>query len=148
MKIRIGRFACQVLVLLVAVGSASAKTITCVPVVSKETPDLHWVRRIAVDEHSRTVNMDIVRLRTKGSETMGKLKAKLLSTADTQFGEPIYAFNTIPAAGVEVTNLFKLFKSLDGWRFIGAGVTFVGKEPALRAIDSSSAFDCKRSDMG
>ena len=148
MKIQTRRLACRALLLLLAAGSASAKTITCVPVASKDTPYLHWVRRISIDEPSRTVNMDIVRFRTKDSETMGKLKAELVSSTDTQFGEPIYVFNTIPAAGVEVTHLFKLFKSLDDWRLISAGVTFVGKTPALKAIEPSAVFDCKRSEMG
>ncbi|AVQ80901.1 MULTISPECIES: hypothetical protein [unclassified Variovorax] len=148
MKIQTRRLACQALLLLLAAGSASAKTITCVPVASKDTPYLHWVRRISIDEPSRTVNMDIVRFRTKDSETMGKLKAELVSSTDAQFGEPIYVFNTIPAAGVEVTHLFKLFKSLDDWRLIGAGVTFVGNTPALKAIEPSAIFDCKRSEMG
>ncbi|MFV0675533.1 hypothetical protein [Variovorax sp. tm] len=148
MKIRARRLACQALLLLLVVGSASAKTITCVPAASTDTPYPHWVRRISIDESSQTVNMDIVRFRTKDSETMGKLKGELVSATDAQFGEPIYVFNTIPAAGVEVTNLFKLFKSLDDWRLIGAGVTFVGKTPALRAIESSAVFNCKRSATG
>ncbi|RTQ35389.1 hypothetical protein EJP69_13515 [Variovorax gossypii] len=148
MKTQTRRLACQALLLLLASGSVSARTITCVPAASTDSPHPHWVRRISIDESSRTVNMDIVRFRTKDSETQGKLKAELVNSTETQFGEPIYAFNSLPAAGVEVIHFFKLFKSLDDWRLIGAGVTFVGKTPALRAIELSAIFDCKRSAMG
>ncbi|HEX7863675.1 MAG TPA: hypothetical protein VF555_01935 [Variovorax sp.] len=130
----------------VAAGSTTAGTITCVPAHNGAGP-APWIRRIAIDEHSRTVNMDIVRQRTKDADTMGKLRAELLSMDETQGGEPVYVFNAIPAAGDEVTSLFRLFKAGE-WRLISAGVTFVGKVPALRAIEPGRVFDCRRSDMG
>lgn len=125
---------------------AFAGTISCVPAPGHAGQN-QWIRRIAIDEHSRTVNMDIVRFRTRDTDTMGKMRAELLSMDETQNGEPIYVFNSIPAAGSEVTSLFKLFKTSE-WRLISAGVTFVGKVPALRAIEPGTVFDCKRSDMG
>ena len=90
--------------------------------------------------------MDIVRSRTKDTETMGKMRAELVSMEETS-GEPVYVFNSIPTAGVEVTNLFRLFKT-EEWRLVSVGVTFVNKVPALRAIEPSVVFDCKRSSMG
>ncbi|MDQ0082968.1 hypothetical protein J2W35_003327 [Variovorax boronicumulans] len=129
-----------------AAGSAAAGTIACVPAHNSAGP-APWIRRISIDEHSRTVNMDIVRQRTKDTDTMGKMRAELLSMDETQGSEPVYVFNAIPAAGDEVTNLFKLFKAGE-WRLISAGVTFVGKVPVLRAVDPGTVFNCKRSDMG
>lgn len=125
---------------------AIAGTITCIPAPGNAGP-APWIRRIFIDEHSRTVNMDVVRHRTKDTDTMGKMRAELLSMDETQGGEPVYVFNAVPAAGSEVTNLFRLFKTGE-WRLVGAGVAFVGKVPALRAIEPGIVFDCKRSDLG
>jgi hypothetical protein len=145
MKLKPTQFALHVF-FAVAAGSAAAGTIACVPAHNGTGP-APWIRRISIDEHSRTVNMDIVRQRTKDTDTMGKMRAELLSMDETQGGEPVYVFNAIPAAGDEVTNLFKLFKAGE-WRLISAGVTFAGKVPVLRAVDSGTVFNCKRSDMG
>lgn len=146
MRIPATRLVCQLLLLVSAAGSASAATITCVPGPVSGTAPFNWVRRISIDEHSRTVNMDVVRSRTKDTETMGKMRAELVSMDDAS-GDPVYVFNSIPTLGVDVTHLFKLFKAGD-WRLISAGVTFVNKTPALRAIEPGVVFDCKRSDMG
>lgn len=133
-------------VVAVSAGSAVAGTITCVPAPGG-AGTAPWIRKISIDEHSRTVNMDIVRRRTEDTDTMGKMRADLLSMEETQGGEPAYVFNAIPAAGDEVTNLFKLFKAGE-WRLIRAGVVFIGKMPALRAVDPGMVLDCKRSDLG
>lgn len=132
--------------LAVTAGSAFAGTITCVPAPGGTGP-APWIRKIAIDEHSRTVNMDVVRHRTKDTDTMGKMRAELLGMEETQGGEPAYVFNAIPAAGDEATNLFRLFKAGE-WRLISAGVVFIGKVPTLRAIEPGRVFDCKRSDLG
>ena len=147
MNIRTARRACQLLLLLSAAGSAFAGTIACVPSPVGAAGSFNWIRRISIDDHSRTVNMDIVRSRTKDTETMGKMRAELLSMEETQSGEPVYVFNAIPSAGSEVTHLFRLFKAGE-WRLIGAGVTFMGKVPALRAVEPGLVLDCKRSDLG
>jgi hypothetical protein len=148
MNIQTRRLACQLLLLLSAAGSVSAGTIACVPGPQHSgAAPFNPIRRIAIDEHSRTVNMDIVRARTKDTETMGKMRAELVSMEDTQSGEPVYVFNSLPTAKDEVTSLFKLFKAGE-WHLIRAGVTFVNKVPALRAIEQSVVFDCKRSDLG
>ena len=147
MNIRTLRHACQLLMLFSTAGSAVAGTIACVPSPGGAAGSFNWIRRISIDEHSRTVNMDIVRSRTKDTETMGKMRAELVSMEGTSSGEPIYLFNAIPAAGDEVTSLFKLFKSGD-WQLVRAGVVFVNKVPALRSVEPSMAFDCKRSDLG
>jgi hypothetical protein len=143
------RLAFPLLLLSLAAGSsASAGKITCVPGASTSaTSPFNWVRRISIDEHSRTVNMDIVRSRTKDTETMGKLRADLVSMEENQSGEPVYIFNSIPKAGVEATSLFKLFKAAE-WRLMSANVIFVNKVPVLQTVEQSVAFDCKRSDMG
>ena len=133
MNIRTTRRACQLLLLLSAAGSVSAGTIACVPSPGGAAGSFNWIRRIAIDEHSRTVNMDIVRSRTKGTETMGKMRAELVSMEETSSGEPVYLFNSIPAAGDEVTSLFKLFKS-DEWQLARAGVVFLNKVPTLSLI--------------
>ncbi|SFQ01514.1 hypothetical protein [Variovorax sp. 770b2] len=147
MNIRTIRRACQLLLLLSAAGSVSAGTIACVPSPGGAAGSFHWIRRIAIDEHSRTVNMDIVRSRTKDTETMGKMRAELVNMEGTSSGEPVYLFNSIPAAGDEVTNLFKLFKSGE-WQLARVGVVFVNKVPALRGVEPTMSFDCKRSDLG
>ncbi|MCR6479547.1 hypothetical protein NU688_25540 [Variovorax sp. ZS18.2.2] len=147
MNTRTTRLAWQLLLLLSAAGSASAGTIACVPSPSSAAGSFNWIRRIAIDEHSRTVSMDIVRSRTKDTETMGKMRAELVSMDGTSSGEPIYLFNAIPAAGDEVTSLFRLFKSGD-WQLARAGVVFVNKVPALRSVEPNMMFDCKRSDLG
>lgn len=153
MNIRTRRLACLPLLLLSAAGSASAGTITCVPGpgtggASSSSSTLNWVRRISIDEHSRTVLMDTVRGKTKEAETtVTKMRAELVSMEETQSGEPVYVFNSIPVAGVEMTNLFRLFRAGE-WRLASAGVVFVNKVPALRSVEQSAAFDCKRSGLG
>jgi hypothetical protein len=144
MNIRTARRACQLLLLISAARSAFAGTIACVP---SPAGSFHWIRRISIDEHSRTVNMDIVRSRTKDTETMGKMRAELVSMDGTSSGEPVYLFNAIPAAGDEVTSLFKLFK-VGEWQLARVGIVFVNKVPALRSVEPSMTFDCKRSDLG
>lgn len=91
--------------------------------------------------------MDVVRSRTKDTETMGKMRAELVSMEGSSSGEPVYVFNAIPLAGDEVTSLFRLFKSGE-WHLIKAEVTFVNKVPALRSVAPGAVFDCKRSDLG
>ncbi len=149
MNIRTGRLAWLLPMLFcLTAGSASAGTITCVPGPGGGAGSFNWVRKISIDEHSRTVLMDTVRAKTtKDAETMSKMRAELVSMEDTQSGEPIYVFNSIPSAGVEVTNLFKLFKASE-WHLVSAGVIFVNKVPALRAVEQSAVFDCKRSGLG
>ena len=147
MNIRTTRVACQLLLLFSAASPVSAGTIACVPSPGGGTGPFNWIRRIAIDEHSRTVNMDVVRARTKDTETMGKMRAELVGMEGTSSGEPIYVFNAIPLAGDEVTSLFRLFKSGE-WHLIKAEVVFVNKVPALRGIAPGVAFDCKRSDLG
>lgn len=148
MSISAKRLALQFLMLSSAAGAVSAGTITCVPGASNgpATP-FNWVRRISIDEHSRTVNLDVVRSRTKDTETMGKMRADLVGMEESQSGEPVYVFNSIPTVGTEVTHLFKLFKASE-WRLVSAGVAFANKVPALRAVEQSVVFDCKRSDLG
>lgn len=147
MNIRTGRLSGLLLLLLAAAGPVSAGTITCVPGPGGGAGSFNWVRRISIDEHSRTVLMDVVRFKTKDTETMGKMRAELVSMEDSQSGEPVYVFNSIPAPGVDVMNLFKLFK-ISEWHLISAGVTFANKMPALRAVEQSAVFDCKRSGLG
>lgn len=147
MLIRTGRLSGLLLLLLSAAGAATAGTITCVPGPSAGAGSFHWVRKISIDEHSRTVLMDTVRSKTKDAETLSKMRGELVSIDDTQSGEPIYVFNSIPGPGVEVMSLFKLFKAGE-WHLISAGVSFVNKMPALRAVEQSAVFDCKRSGLG
>lgn len=133
----------------VAAAPALAAKISCVPgaASSGAGAPFNAVRRISIDEHSRTVNMDVVRARTKDTETMGKMRGDLLSMDETQSGEPVYVFNAIPAAGAEAMSLFRLFKTSE-WRLIGAVVSFAHKVPALRSVEPGVVFDCKRSGMG
>ena len=148
MSISAKRLALQFLMLSSAAGAASAGTITCVPGASNgPASPFNWVRRISIDEHSRTVNLDVVRSRTKDTETMGKMRADLVSMEESQSGELVYVFNSIPTVGTEVTHLFKLFKASE-WRLVSAGVAFANKVPVLRAVEQSVVFDCKRSDLG
>jgi len=150
MRISAKRLALQFLMLCSAAGAASAGTITCIPAASNgPASPFNWVRRISIDEHSRTVNLDVVRSRTKDTETMGKMRADLVSMEDkdSQTGEPVYVFNSVPTVGTEVTHLFRLFKAGE-WRLISAAVAVASKVPALRGVEQSVVFDCKRSDMG
>jgi len=148
MSVRANRLAFHFLMLFSAAGAAQAGTVTCVPGASNApaTP-FNWVRRISIDEHSRTVNLDVVRSRTKDTETMGKMRADLVGMEESQSGEPVYVFNSTPMAGAEVTHLFKLSKAGE-WRLVSAAVVVANKVPSLRTVEPSVVFDCKRSDMG
>ena len=148
MSISAQRLAILIFVLAWATGAASAGTITCVPAAGNgPASPFNWVRRIAIDEHSRTVNLDVVRSRTKDTETMGKMRADLVHMEDSPSGEPAYVFNSIPTAGAEATHLFRLSKAGE-WRLISASVVVTNKLPALRAVEQGVVFDCKRSDLG
>lgn len=132
-----------------AATSAWAGKINCVPGAASTGAGAPFnaIRRISIDEHSRTVNMDVVRTRTKDTETMGKMRGDLLSMDDDQSGEPVYVFNAIPAAGADAMSLFRLSKAGE-WRLIGAVVSFAHKVPALRSVEPGVVFDCRRSEMG
>jgi hypothetical protein len=152
MGIQTKRRARQILLCFLLGGAAApalAAKISCVPgaASSGAGAPFNAVRKISIDEHSRTVNMDVVRARTKDTETMGKMRGDLLSMDETQSGEPVYVFNAIPAAGAEALSLFRLFKTSE-WRLIGAVVSFTQKVPALRSVEPAVVFDCKRSGMG
>lgn len=131
---------------VLSTGSAFAGTITCTPAPAGAGP-ASWIRRIAIDDHARTVNMDVVRHRTKDADTMGKIRADLLGIEEAPGGEPAYVFNAIAADGAEVTHLFRLHKAGE-WRLASAGVVLVGKVPTLRTIEPGKVFDCKRSELG
>jgi len=145
MKPQSAKAALQVFFALLT-GPAFAGTITCTPARGGAGP-ASWIRRIAIDDHSRTVNMDVVRHRTKDTETMGKIRADLLGIEETQGGEPAYVFNAASGGGDEITHLFRLHKAGE-WRLASAGVVFVGKVPTLRTIEPGRVFDCKRSELG
>lgn len=131
---------------LLSCGTAMAG-VTCVP--TGDVTEAHWVRKISLDEHSRMVTLDIVRSRAKNVETMGKLRADLVGMEETELGEPVYVFNAIPVPGAEATHLFRLYKGNPHWRLMSATLGATGsKQPALRAVDAGSAFDCKRSAIG
>ncbi|MDR6886839.1 MULTISPECIES: hypothetical protein [Variovorax] len=133
---------------LAASPAVWAGKITCVPSANNAAGSpFNPIRRISIDEHSRTVNMDVVRSRTKDTETMGKMRADLVHMEESQSGEPVYVFNSIPTVGVEATSLFRLFKTTE-WHLVSASVVYVSKVPALRTVEQGVVFDCKRSDMG
>jgi hypothetical protein len=134
--------------LVISAGPGWAAKITCIPGAnSGPSSAFNSIRRISIDEHSRTVNMDVVRSRTKDTETMGKMRADLVNMEESQSGEPIYVFNSIPTVGTEGTSLFRLFKTTE-WYLLAASVTYVNKVPALKTVEQGVVFDCKRSDMG
>lgn len=137
--------------LCTAAGAASAGRIACVPAAAEAgaaAGSFQAIRKIAIDEQARTVNMDIVRARTRDTETMGKMRGELLGMEESPSGEPVYVFNAIPVAGTQVMRLFRLSKAAADWRLSGADVGFVGKVPTLRAVEPGVAFDCRRSDLG
>lgn len=141
--------ALPILLLCAAAGSAAAGTITCVPAAPAGGGARLFqpIRKLSIDEHARTVNMDVVRARTKEAETMGKVRGELLGMEENQSGEPVYVFNAIPAEGARVLSLYRLSKAAD-WHLIGADVSFAGKMPALRSVEPGVVLDCRRSDLG
>jgi hypothetical protein len=117
---------------------AIASPLVCTP---KDNPQ-YWVRKLTIDASSRSVSLDITKLRTATSTTSGTLSAVIERMDERQFDEPIYVFNAYPTSSVEVTHVFKLFKEFDKWRLISAGLVYVGKQPTLRAVDSGADFTC------
>jgi hypothetical protein len=119
-------------------STAIAGSLVCMP---KDNPQ-YWVRKLTIDTSSRSVSLDITKLRTARSTTLDTMSAVIERMDERQFGEPIYVFNAYPTSTVEVTHVFKLFKVFDKWRLISAGLVYVGKQPTLRAVDSGSYFTC------
>lgn len=129
-----------------AASAASAATMVCTPGPAAGNAPFNAVRRISIDEFSRTVNLDVVRSKTRETETLGKMRADLVGL-DESSGEPVYVFNSIPTSEVETTTLFKLSKAGE-WRLTSATLSIVGKVPMLRSVDGGTVFNCKRSSLG
>ncbi len=90
------------LALAASCTAASAATIVCTPGPAAGNAPFNAVRRIAIDEFSRTVNLDVVRSKTRETETLGKMRADLVGM-DESSGDPVYVFNSIPTSEVETT---------------------------------------------
>ncbi len=126
--------------------AASAATIVCTPGPAAGQAPPSAVRRIAIDEIARTVNLDVVRSKAREADTLVKMRADLVGM-DESSGDPVYVFNSIPTSEVETTTLFRLFKAGE-WRLSSATLSFMGKLPVLRAADGGAVFNCKRSSLG
>ena len=122
------------------VTCASAAVVVCTP----KDESKSWIKKISIDTESRKVALEIERFRTRDSVILGKLDAVLESVEDTRPDAPIYAFNAYPTPGIEVTNIFKLFKVFGDWRLIDASLVDVRGKPTLKTIGSSQIFVCTK----
>ncbi len=141
--------ALPILLLCAAAGSAAAGTITCVPAAAAGggARPFQPIRKLSIDEHARTVNMDVVRARPQGAEAMGPGRGGQVGLEGNQTGGPGDVGSAIPAEGIRVLSLYRLSKAAD-WHLIGADVSFAGKMPALRSVEPGVVLDCRRSDLG
>jgi hypothetical protein len=131
---------CLAFAALFGLGTAHAAIVTCTP----KNPHKAWVKKITINTSTKRVMLEVEALRTLSGVSLANVDATLENSDETQFDEPIYLFNAYPRPGVEVTNLFKLFKGLSEWRLIDVGVAFVGGKPTLRALGSSEPYDCSK----
>lgn len=126
--------------ILSTVTCASAAVVVCVP----KDESKSWIKKISIDTESKKVALEIERFRTRDSVILGKLDAVLESVEDTRPDASTYAFNAYPSPGIEVTNIFKLYKVFNEWRLIEAGLVYVRDKPTLRAIGTSQVFGCTK----
>ena len=91
-----------------------------------------WIASIHINEANGGITLI-------ESEAIGKrvYKTKLVDLSDDR-----YTFNLSPQENSGVKNIFLLFKSLDKWRLINAGIEDKKGTMVLRAIEGSKEYNC------
>jgi hypothetical protein len=114
---------------------AAAKQITC----QHGGSGKFWINWITINTETKVVTID------QGPyESRVKVVQGVLRYADDGAinGYPAFAFDT-PTDNPAQRNVFKLFKPLNEWRLIDAGVLYVDGQPTLVALGEGVAFDCR-----
>ena len=114
-----------------AAGDASHKDLLCR---ATDDPD-DWIESIHISPvHSK------VWLKLKSHESAEELP--LLYSSSDASDQPMYAFNAA-VAGTNTVNVFKVFRVLEQWRLISAGMEELRGTLVLRALGSSVTLACK-----
>jgi hypothetical protein len=117
---------------------ASAKDLICV----HHGAEPYWINKVSIHLDTKTVDVDEGPYQARVSVIHGKV-----AYADEKAinGYPAVAFATPQTLDTNSLNLFKLFRSANGWRLIDTGVLYVNGELTLKALGHSEPFDCSDS---
>jgi hypothetical protein len=130
--------AAPVISLLLSFAAASplyAGELTCV----YSGAEKYWINKISIDTDARTAEID-----TGPYQSRVETVHAHLAYADKLHlnGYPALAFDA-PTEVPNLRNVFKLFRVMNHWRLISAGITEVHGAPTLTALGKSAPFDCQ-----
>lgn len=116
----------------------SAKDLICV----HHGTDPYWINKVSIRIDSKTVSVDEGPYHAKAAVIHGRM---VYADARMINGYPAVAFTTQQTGDPNSLNLFKLFRTFNGWRLIDTGVLYVNGELTLKALGQSEPFDCNDS---
>lgn len=101
--------------------------------------DKYWIDQISIDISAGIAEIDTGPYESKVATVQAHLDYADKSRLN---GYPALAFDA-PAGPPDQRNVFKLFRVMDHWRLINAGIKYVNGAPTLLALGESVPFDCR-----
>ncbi|KLU20257.1 hypothetical protein EOS_42325 [Caballeronia mineralivorans PML1(12)] len=99
----------------------------------------YWINQIRIDTSAGIAEIDTGPYQSK----IATVQARLAYADKSQLnGYPALAFDA-PAGQPDQRNVFKLFRVMDHWRLIDAGIKYVNGAPTLLALGESVPFNCR-----
>lgn len=126
-----------VLLLLAFFASAPlyAGELTCI----YSGPEKYWINKIRIDTSTGIAEINTGPYQSK----IETVQARLVYADKSQLnGYPALAFDA-PTGASDQRNVFKLFRAMNHWRLIDAGIKYVNGAPTLLALGKSVPFDCE-----
>jgi len=99
----------------------------------------YWINQIRIDTNTETAEIDTGPYQSKVATVQAHL---VYSDKSRLNGYPALAFDA-PAGQPDQRNVFKLFRVMDHWWLINAGIKYVNDAPTLLALGESVPFDCR-----
>ncbi|MGX7004286.1 hypothetical protein [Caballeronia sp. KNU42] len=99
----------------------------------------YWINQIRIDTDAETAEINTGPYQSK----VEAVQAHLVYADKLRLnGYPALAFDA-PAGQPDQRNIFKLFRVMDKWRLVSAGIKYVSGTPTLLALGESVPFDCR-----
>lgn len=100
----------------------------------------YWIESV----HINVVYKKVIFITASGPNKRDLHDVNLLYIGPEQFGGHTYHFNwKVEGSEDSIVNVFKLFKTNEGWRLIDAGMETHGDQLVLKALGKSQSMQCK-----
>lgn len=99
----------------------------------------YWINKVSIDTGAEIVEIDTGPYHSKVATIRGSL---VYADESRLNGYPAVAFDA-PTNMPDQRNIFKLFRVMNHWRLISAGIRDVNGRPTLLALGESVPFDCQ-----